>query len=82
MTNHSAFTVNLCASNSIIDPDIRHRLSEEFNEDCIQGTVKQSGGSVMEWGCICGNEKGILVQVKGKMDASSCMTMHLAIRLI
>ena len=47
---------------------IRHRLSEEFNEDCIQGTVKCSGSSVMVWGCICGNEKGILVQVKGKMD--------------
>ena len=47
---------------------IRHRLSEEFNEDCIQGTVKHGGGSVMVWGCICGNEKGMLVQVKGKMD--------------
>ena len=82
MTNHSAFTVNCCASNSISDPDIRRRLSEEFNEDCIQGTVKHGGDSVMEWRCICGNEKGILVQVKGKMDTSSCMTMHLPIRLI
>ena len=47
---------------------IRRILSEEFNEDCIQGTVNLGGGSVMVWGYICGNEKGMLVLVKGKMD--------------
>ena len=46
---------------------IRRRLSEEFNEDCIQRTVKHGGGNVMVWGCTWGNEKGMLVQVKGKM---------------
>ena len=30
--------------------------------------VKHGGGSVMVWGCICGNKKGMLVHVKGKMD--------------
>ena len=34
----------------------------------IQDTVKHGGGSVMVWGCICDNEKGILVQVICKMD--------------
>ena len=43
---------------------IRRRLSEELNE----GTVKHGGGSVMMYGCICGNKKGMLVQVKGKTD--------------
>ena len=44
---------------------IRRRLSEEFNEDCIQSKVKHGGGSMMVLGCICGNKKGMLVQVKG-----------------
>ena len=45
---------------------IQHILSEEFNEDCIQGTVKHGGRSLMVWGYICGYEKGMLVLVKDR----------------
>ena len=47
---------------------IQCRLSEEFNEDCIQNTVKHGGGNVIVWGCIRSNEKGMLAQVKGKKN--------------
>ena len=43
-------------------------MTEEFNEYCIQGTEEHGGVSVLVWGCICSNEKCMLVQVKDKMD--------------
>ena len=30
--------------------------------------MKHGGGSVMVWGCISSNEKGMLVQVTGRME--------------
>ena len=48
---------------------IRRRKSEEFNEDCVVGTVKHGGGSVMVWGCICGDQTGMLLRVDTTMNA-------------
>ena len=42
--------------------------SDESKLNLFQGTVKHSSSSVMVWGHICGNEKGMLVQLKDKMD--------------
>ena len=47
---------------------VRRRQCEEFNEECVEGTVKHGGGSVMVWGCISGDDKGMIVEVKGRMD--------------
>ena len=48
---------------------IRRRKSEEFNEDCVIGTLKHGGGSVMVWGCICGDQRGMLLRVDTTMNA-------------
>ena len=47
---------------------VRRRTSEEFDERCVTGTVKHGGGSVMIWGCISGDGKGMLVRVRGTLD--------------
>ena len=47
---------------------VRRRTSEEFDERCVTGTVKHGGGSVMIWGCISGDDKGMLVRVRGTMN--------------
>ena len=47
---------------------VRRRVSEEFAEGCVVGTVKHGGGSVMIWGCICGSETGMMLRVETTMD--------------
>ena len=48
---------------------IRRRVSEEFIDNCVFPTVKHGGGSVMIWGCFCGDETGMMVKVSGNMNS-------------
>ena len=41
---------------------------QEFAEGCVVGTVKHGGGRVMIWGCICGNETGMVLRVESTTD--------------
>lgn len=40
---------------------VHYRKNEAFPEDCVQGVVKEQGGSVMFWGCFIYFELGPLV---------------------
>ena len=35
----------------------------------MKGTVKHGGGSVMVWGCMCGDKVGMMTQVRGRMNS-------------
>ena len=48
-----------------------HTLGEECLKSSLMNvclTVKHGGGSVMVWGCFCGNELGMLVRVSSSMN--------------
>jgi transposase len=45
------------------------KAGEEFKEECLQGTVKHGGGSVMVWGCMAASGVGKLVIIDGIMNA-------------
>ena len=42
---------------------------EELHEDCLQGTVKFGGGSVMVWGCVWYSGRSTLSIIEGRLNA-------------
>ena len=48
---------------------VRRRIGEEFQDECVKGTVKHGGGSVMVWGCMCVDKVGMMTQVRGRMNS-------------
>ena len=47
---------------------IRRRSHEKFYSQCLQPTVKHSGGTVMVWGCISYYGMGNLVVLEGRVN--------------
>lgn len=43
--------------------------NEEYEDEVTIKTVKNGGGSMMLWGCMCASGVGSLAEIKGKMDA-------------
>ena len=66
---YGVMRVNLTCFRSDGRTYIRRRVSEEFIDDCVFPTVKHGGGSVMIWGCFCGDETGMMVKVTGNMNS-------------
>jgi Transposase and inactivated derivatives len=50
---------------------VRRRVGEEFDEKCVEKTVKHGGGGIMVWGCFHGAGVGVLKRVEGKIDSEA-----------
>ena len=46
------------------------RQNETYKSECLQGTVKHGGGSIMVWGCMSSFGPGHLHQVEGTMNST------------
>ena len=46
------------------------RQNESYKPECLQGTVKHGGGSIMVWGCMSSFGPGQLHQVEGIMNGA------------
>ena len=47
---------------------MRRAVGEEFDESCIQTTVKHGGRGIMVWGCMTRNGLGNCIRVEGNID--------------
>jgi transposase len=47
---------------------VRRRVGEEFDEQCLQPTVKHGGGKIQVWGCFTAHGVGHLHRITGIMD--------------
>lgn len=48
---------------------VRRRPGEEYNDDCLQPTVKYGGGKIQVWGCFTADGVGDLHWIKENMDS-------------
>ena len=44
------------------------KIGEKLSPKCLKASVKFSGGSVMDWGMICGDGVGPLLRLQGKIN--------------